>query len=244
MKKVLLAIIIGVLGLLALIRFEDTKKTIEAPFRGMGNISQEGKHLMWIAAAVTFAAFVLSVFWLGWQGLDLIVLGLIFIGFCAFFFRDPERTVQFSPDEIVCPADGRVMSIGTEKDPGTVVVRIFLSVFDVHVQRSAMAGKVGEITYTKGKFEIANKPEAADNERNLIKISDGARFAHVEQITGAIARRISCWVKTGQQVKAAQRVGLIFFGSQVALHLPASVRIIVKPGQKVEGGLTVIGLWK
>jgi phosphatidylserine decarboxylase len=161
----------------------------------------------------------------------------------------PKVDVQFSEDEIASPADGTVISIKTEDDPNSVVIRIFMSVFNVHVQRAPVNGKTGEIFYHKGQFLFADKPEAATmNERNLIQFfhnGDTNRFAHVEQITGAIARRIECWVKPGQEIKQGALIGLIRFGSQVAVYLPKDkVRITVKEGQKVQGGNTVLALWK
>lgn len=182
--------------------------------------------------------------WCRSLGLPVLFLGLVFAGFSAYFFRDPERDRVFAPGEIACPADGTVMSVKNEGKPGIVVVRIFLSVLNVHVQRAPMEGKITATKYTKGKFAIAYKPEAADNERNLISIAgEFGRAVDVEQITGSIARRIACYVKEGQDVKIGERVGMIYFGSQVAVYLPENVRILVKPGDKVAGAETVLGLW-
>ena len=176
------------------------------------------------------------------------VLFLIIGGFCAFFFRDPNRNVEFADDEIACPADGTVLSIKTEEDPNSVVVRIFLSIFDVHVQRSTVKGRTGEIYYNKGTFLFADNPDAVKNERNLIQLfkdGDPTRFAHVEQITGAIARRIECWIHPNEDIKQCRRLGLVRFGSQVAVYLPKDkVRVVVKEGQKVQGGISVLALWK
>ena len=179
-----------------------------------------------------------------WLGLTLLFLGLFFAGFSAYFFRDPERNKTFAPGEIACPADGTVLTIKNEGTPGITVIRIFLSILNVHVQRSPMEGKVGKVKFTQGKFAIAYKPEAADNQRNRIAI-DGAngRSVEVEQITGSIARRIACYVKEGQEVKTGERIGMIYFGSQVAVFLPESAKILVKPGDKVAGAETVLGLW-
>ncbi len=177
-------------------------------------------------------------------GMPVLFLGLIFAGFSAYFFRDPERDRVFAPGEIACPADGTVMSVKNEGKPGIMVVRIFLSVLNVHVQRAPMEGKITATKYTKGKFAIAYKPEAADNERNQISIAgEYGRTVDVEQITGSIARRIACYVKEGQNVKIGERIGMIYFGSQVAVYLPESARILVKPGDKVAGAETVLGLW-
>ncbi len=206
-------------------------------------IVPEGIKLIFIGAAVAVAGGLAS-FWLKWLGIPVLAIGVFFALFSAYFFRDPDRDKVFAPGEIVCPADGTVLSVRTEDDPGVTVVRIFLSVFNVHLQRSPMEGKVESVTYTKGKFAIAYKPEASKNERNLIKITgENGRFAHVEQLTGSIARRIVAYVKPGDSVKAADRIGMIYFGSQVAVYLPKDTRILVKTGDKVYGAETILGLW-
>ena len=194
-----------------------------------------------IAVAVAGGALI---GWCRWTGLSLLFVGLFFAAFSAYFFRDPERPRVFAAGEIACPADGTVLTIKNEGIPGITVVRIFLSVLNVHVQRSPMAGKVENIKFTQGKFAIAYKPEAADNQRNRIRISgENGRFVEVEQITGSIARRIACYVKEGQAVNISERIGMIYFGSQVAVYLPESVKIAVKPGDKVTGAQTVLGSW-
>jgi len=179
-----------------------------------------------------------------WVGMPLLFLGLFLAGFSAYFFRDPERPKVFAPGEIACPADGTVLTVKNEGTPGITVVRIFLSVLNVHVQRSPLAGKVEKITFTQGKFAIAYKPEAVENQRNRIRITGtGGRVVEVEQITGSIARRIACYVTEGQEIKIGERVGMIYFGSQVAVYLPESVKVLVKPGDKVAGAETVLGGW-
>jgi len=107
-----------------------------------------------------------------------------------------------------------------------------------------MEGKISKVKYTKGRFAVAYAPEAAGNERNLIAITgEYGRIITIEQITGAIARRIACYVKEGEDVKIGQRVGMIYFGSQVAVYLPENARVLVKPGDKVAGAETVLALW-
>ncbi len=196
------------------------------------------------AAAGMLIAAVLFYFGCPKSGFVFMLVGV----FCAYFFRDPNRNVEFADDEVACPADGTVMSIKTEDDPNSVVVRIFLSIFDIHVQRSTVNGKTGDIYYNKGTFYFADNPAAVKNERNLIQLfkdGDPTKFAHVEQITGAIARRIECWVHPHEDIKQNRRLGLVRFGSQVAVYLPKDkVRIVVKEGQKVQGGITVLALWK
>ena len=198
-----------------------------------------------IAGGVIAAALGgVVVVWSRWAGVPLLVLGLAFAAFSAYFFRDPERDKVFAPGDIACPADGTVMTIKNEGTPGITVVRIFLSVLNVHVQRAPMEGKISKVKYTKGKFAVAYAPEAADNERNLIGITgEYGRTITIEQITGAIARRIACYVKEGEDVKQGQRVGMIYFGSQVAVYLPETARVLVKPGDKVQGAETVLAVW-
>jgi len=221
---------------------EDLKRTLSNMFSWIFTVHSTGLRFSSIALLIA----VICLF-LDWRWAGAFFLAIAF--FCAFFFRVPKRNVTFGEDEIACPADGTVISIKTEDDPNSVVVRIFMSVFNVHIQRAPIDGKVGEIFYHKGQFLFADKPEAASqNERNLIQFfhkGDTTRFAHVEQITGAIARRIECWVTPGQEIKQGHLIGLIRFGSQVAVYLPKDkVRVIVKEGQKVEGGNTVLALWK
>jgi len=221
----------------------DVKRFIVLLIDGMDNIAEEGKKLVWIGAYVALAGLFLVLFGVHYGGGDVLLLGLIFAGFSAFFFRNPKRERPYREDEIVSPADGHVLSVRTEGNPDVVVIRIFLSIFDVHVQRATISGTIGQTQYTKGSFLCANNKDADKNERNMIPITSGQRFAHVEQITGAIARRIACWVKPGDEVKSGQLIGLIYFGSQVAVYLPAKTRVLATVGQKVEGGLTVLALW-
>lgn len=221
---------------------EDFRRTLAKCFGWVFTVHSTGMRFFSIALLIA----VIFLF-LNWR-----VLGVLFLlaaCFCAFFFRVPKPTAVFSEDEIACPANGTVLSIKTEDDPNSVVIRIFLSIFDVHVQRATITGTIGEIFYHKGEFLFANNPDAASkNERNLIQIfrsNDPTRFAHVEQLTGAIARRIECWVKPGQEIKAGHLIGLVRFGSQVAIYLPKDlVRVVVKEGQHVQGGNTVLALWK
>lgn len=206
-------------------------------------IAPEGIKIIIIGVAAAAIGGVLTI-WTRAVGLPLLVLGFLFAAFSAFFFRDPERDRVFAPGEIACPADGTVMSVQNEGAKGITVVRIFLSVLNVHVQRAPIDGKVTKTQYTEGSFAIAYKPEASTNERNLIRIEgEYGRAVEVEQITGSIARRIACYVKEGQEVKEGERIGMIYFGSQVAVYLPESAQVLVKPGDKVAGAETVLAIW-
>lgn len=215
---------------------EDIKRTFGNALGWMTTILPEGIPWFLVTAAVGLIVSVFS----GVIGTVIIIIALFF----AFFFRNPKHNIIFNADEICCPADGRVLSVKVEDDPHTVVVRIFLSIFDVHVQRAPMTCQVEDVIYTKGTFTFADAPGSDKNERNLIKFSKNGKYAHVEQITGAIARRIKCWVSKGTYVKTGDNIGLIRFGSQVAVYMPKdAVRILVKEGQKVEGGTTVLAIW-
>lgn len=170
---------------------------------------------------------------------------LLAAGYCAYFFRDPERLIPLDEAAILSPGDGRVMEVSQEEEADFLrapaqVVKIFLSVFDVHINRAPLAGEVVYLKHQPGQFYPAMKPEASrENEQNLIGI-EGRANVLVKQIAGAIARRIVCRVRQGQKVSAGERIGLIRFGSQVDIFLPLAADVQVKPGDRVVGGETVI----
>ncbi|MBM3728081.1 MAG: phosphatidylserine decarboxylase [Acidobacteria bacterium] len=158
--------------------------------------------------------------------------------FCLWFFRDPERTPP--PGAVaVSPADGKVLVV---KDEGaTRRISIFLNVFDVHVNRSPIAGKITKVEYHTGKFLVASREEASkDNEMNTITVEGGGSRVVFSQIAGLIARRIVCYKQPGDNVQLGERVGLIKFGSRVDIHLGPEWSIEVAPGQRVEAGTTVL----
>jgi len=219
----------------------DIQRTLAKSLGWLGTVLPLG--LKFSAVGLIICAIC---FWIGWNKLGF--LFFVASGLCAYFFRDPKRETHFEADEIACPADGTVLSVKTEEDPNSVVVRIFLSIFDVHVQYSTITGKTGMIFYNQGTFLFADNPEANKNERNLIQLfkdGDPTKYAHVEQLTGAIARRIECWIPAQSPVKQGDHLGMVRFGSQVAVYLPKDkVRVLVKKGQKVQGNITVLALWK
>ncbi len=179
------------------------------------------------------------------QGMLLSLMGAGFTFFCVYFFRDPDRPLPKDAGKIYSPGDGRVLSVAREGRDETVTLRIFLSIFDVHIQRVPCSGRVEKIEYRAGSFRAAMKDEARYNERSVLHIKpDGDRETLiVEQIAGLVARRIECWAKEGRRLVMGERYGLIRFGSQAVVHFPASARCIVKPGDRVAGGVTVIGEW-
>lgn len=168
-----------------------------------------------------------------------------FAAFCLYFFRDPERPLPTDETKIWSPGDGRVLSVAREGPGDAVTLRIFLSVFNVHVQRAPCAGKVEKVQVVEGSFAAAMKDEAKRNARVVMTVDPGRGRGPlvVEQIAGLIARRIECWPKPGETLAAGQRYGIIYFGSQAAVHFPAGAECTVKPGDKVAAGLTEIGRW-
>ncbi len=186
-------------------------------------------------------AATITALWLGWTAIAIVLLGLV--AFVAFFFRDPERPISPDPSIIVSPADGRVVRIENEGDVNRI--SIFLSIFNVHINRSPVAGEVIDVRYQKGRFRAAfNHLASVENEKNTLTIEgDGARVV-CSQIAGLIARRIVCWKSSGNRVKKGERIGLIRFGSRVDLTLPEHVEIAVRIGDRVKGGSSTIGTIK
>jgi phosphatidylserine decarboxylase len=161
----------------------------------------------------------------------------------AAFFRDPERTPPAGEGLILSPADGRIMEIRALEDGGSGTrVSIFMSPFDVHVNRAPVRGRVEEMEYKKGSFIAAYKESASENnEHNALTIVDPrGRRLKVVQVAGVMARRIVCRVKKGDSLEAGQRFGMIIFGSRVDLFLPDGSNLHIVEGQRVIGGETVL----
>ncbi|SRR5579875_95885 len=177
-----------------------------------------------------------------WPGLLFLLLGL----FVFYFFRDPERPIPSDPAVIVSPADGHVVEIADEPLDGQQGhrVSIFLAVWDVHVQRAPVAGRIARVEYRKGKFLGAFRPEASRvNEQNVIYMDTAHGRVVFKQIAGAIARRVLFWKQVGSNVAIGERVGMIRFGSRVDMWLPLEAQIDVKRGQMVKGGESIVGRW-
>jgi phosphatidylserine decarboxylase len=170
-------------------------------------------------------------------GILLFLLG----GFVAFFFRNPKREIPQDPRVIVSPADGRVVRV--ERVGDITKLSIFLSLFDVHVNRSPMAGRIEAIDYKRGRFKPAfDHAASVENERNTIMVSHGNVNLVFIQIAGIIARRIVCWKKVGDTVAKGELIGLIRFGSRVDMLFPAGTNVTVTTGARVRGGSTPIGI--
>jgi len=169
------------------------------------------------------------------------VFFVVFTVFTIYFFRDPERTAPEGDDLFVSPADGRVLQI--MEVPEGIRVDVFMSVFNVHVNRIPCSGRIERITYYPGRFFSAFRDKASDeNERLVIEIARGEKRVIVKQIAGLIARRIVCHLKEGDVVHTGERFGMIKFGSRVDLTLPADTQIKVRVGDRVKAGQTVMGV--
>jgi phosphatidylserine decarboxylase len=193
-----------------------------------------------------FALASLILFWL-WSPLGWI--GTLLTVWCAYFFRDPPRVTPIREGLVVSPADGRVSLIANVVPPRELElgerplprVSVFMSVFDCHVNRSPLAGRVERIVYRAGKFLNADLDKASeDNERNGLVIAGASGRIGVVQIAGLVARRILCFVREGQNLGAGDRFGMIRFGSRLDIYLPEGTRILVAEGQTVLAGETVL----
>ncbi len=206
-------------------------------------VHPEGYRFVAIFAAVTLVLF----WWLpdlfGW-------IGVVLTLWCAYFFRDPERTTPLRDGLVISPADGRISSIEKVTSPPEldlageerVRISVFMNVFDVHVNRSPVDGQVIALNYVPGKFINAELDKASeDNERQALTIEmpDGGKLG-VVQIAGLVARRIVKFVKPGDQLLAGQRFGLIRFGSRVDVYLPPGHEALVCIGQRAIAGETVL----
>lgn len=206
------------------------------------SIRKESIPYIVILAAVTLILY----YYLPWLS---ILPGLLLL-FVIYFFRDPVREIGLNDKTILSPADGTIMEIRKIDhedyiDGSALKVIIFLSLFNVHVNRSPISGKVAFVKYRPGKYIPAFKSHASDlNEMNSIGIENNKIKLIVNQITGFIARRIICWSKVGDNLTQGEKFGLIKFGSCTEIIIPSNAEIKVKQGDTVKGGITVIGVVK
>lgn len=203
-------------------------------------VAKEGIPFIGISAFITLIFAIMSYSWLMWPSLLLTI-------FVVSFFRDPERFVPEDQSTLVSPADGKIIVIETVTDDDftkgqAYKVSIFMNVFNVHVNRIPFSGTVKQIMYKPGKFYAADSRRGAlHNEHcaTILKTDTNHTIAFV-QMAGLIARRIVCWLETGDKVKKGRRFGLIRFGSRVDLYLPLDAQILVHKDQKVKAGETPI----
>lgn len=191
---------------------------------------------LYYAAFLVGGGLLLGTFTRPWAAIPFGVLAL----FCLWFFRDPERTAPSGAGLAVSPADGKVVLIRPEAD-GRTRLAIFLNVFDVHVNRSPIAGEVKKVTYKPGKFLVASEPAASiENEQNTLVVEGDGTQVEFSQIAGLIARRIVCDKKPGDRLARGERIGLIKFGSRVDLLFGPEWQLAVNVGERVSAGETVI----
>ena len=206
-------------------------------------MAKEGVPFIVISGGFTFL-FVYTGFFL------ISILAGIVLLFIIFFFRDPKRSsISDSSNALLTPADGTILEVlhlkGNNNPLGqaSIKISIFMSIFNVHVNRVPIGGTIEKITYHPGKFFSANLDKASkENEKNQIVLQtpDAKKIIFV-QIAGLIARRIACWIKKGDRVNAGQRFGLIRFGSRLEVYLPEGSKTTIQVRQKVKAGETVIG---
>jgi phosphatidylserine decarboxylase len=197
---------------------------------------------------IPLAVVTVLLFALGWKNAGVVLLVLTL--FVLFFFRDPERAVPGGEGVVVSPADGKVIVIKDIHEPDYLKedvkqISIFLSVFNVHVNRIPVEGTVEVVKYNPGKFHVASVDKASlMNEQTAMVIAKGRNKVLVKQIAGLIARRIICYAKPGDTVTTGERYGLIRFGSRVDIFLPKDAELKVKLGDRIEGARDVIAVLK
>jgi phosphatidylserine decarboxylase len=212
-----------------LLEFSNLKSKIGMAKEGIPYI------ILFIVPAAVFAA-------LGWW----IAAGLCFglAAFMAFFFRNPERACPADDTLIISPADGRVVvvaPVAPGKADSPTQISIFLSPMDVHINRSPIAGEIIEAVYKPGAFHVASRDIASvENEQNILTIRGQRVTIGVRQIAGVLARRVVLWKKQGDRVELGERIGLMKFSSRMDVIVPPEVEVLVRPGQRVRGGITVL----
>ncbi len=224
---------------------EGEKRGQAAAVRGFRiPLAREGYPFMAIALAITIIVFWATRSW---------VVGAFFFGLFVFvvaFFRDPAREIPQDPDSIVSPADGRVIKVEKVLDSRftgaeTMKISIFMSLFNVHVNRVPASATVEKVVYNPGKFFNASFDKASlENEQNaVIARGPGGRRFVFNQIAGLVARRIVCRLEEGMEIRKGERFGLIRFGSRLDVYLPPETRINVRVGEKVSAGSSILGYW-
>jgi len=204
-------------------------------------VAREGIPFIAFIAFLTFIVALLGYDILAW-------ISLLLTGFVIYFFRDPERITPDDEDVVVSPADGKIIRVEKIFDDRFVnehayKISIFMSIFDVHVNRLPFAGEVEKIVYAPGSFYAANTEQGGlANEHCALILNTKKNFRYaVVQVAGLVARRIVCWVEKGDQVERGSRFGIIRFGSRVDIYLPQQFQVEVRSGQRVKAGETVIG---
>ncbi len=195
------------------------------------------------------AAFFVVSLVLGFLWTPLFWIGMVLTVWCIWFFRDPARVTPVNEEFIISPADGKISHIGKVVPPAelglgdepVMRVSVFMNVFNCHINRSPVAGRIRQIIYKKGEFLNAELDKAStDNERNSLLIETSKGTIAVVQIAGLIARRILCWSKAEETLATGERFGLIRFGSRLDVYVPEGAKVVVALGQTSIGGETVL----
>lgn len=196
--------------------------------------------IIWVVTPLLLAV-IAAGFRLWYAAVPLLLLA----AFMAYFFRDPRRISPEDPDLILSPADGRVTrveKISPMDSESPTLISIFLSPFDVHINRAPIAGQITDILYTKGRFRMATRDDASlVNEQNALTIRGEKVTVVCKQIAGILARRIVCWKNAGDSVELGEKIGLIKFSSRTDLVLSPEIEVLAKVGDRVLGGVTVVG---
>lgn len=203
-------------------------------------IAREGWPYVVVLLVLGCLPLVFRFYWLGGFFLALAI-------FTLFFFRDPERVAPPGANLVLSPADGKVVVAGAAPDanpmgPGAIQISIFLSIFDVHVNRAPIAGRIAKVEYNQGDFLPAFDDKASlRNEQNAVTIEEGSKRLVFKQIAGLIARRIVFRKQVGDRVAAGERVGMIKFGSRAEVFMPPGSVLLVKKGDRVSAGVSILG---
>jgi phosphatidylserine decarboxylase precursor-related protein len=193
--------------------------------------------------------FFLGSIVLGWLADPLFWIGMLATAWCAYFFRDPQRVTPVSDDFVIAPADGRISAIGAAAPPPELDlgidsmnrISIFMNVFDVHINRAPVRGRIARIVHSAGNFANAELDKASDdNERNSLVLEGPHGALAVVQIAGQIARRIVCWKREGDVLETGERFGMIRFGSRVDIYLPKGATVCAALGQRAIAGETLL----
>ncbi len=216
---------------------------VESVPKKWGKIAAPGYRFLAASALLIFLGWLIGSGWLGGLG----VLGLAFFGY---FFRDPERDIPQDPGIVVAPADGKVILVDSVQEDRYLNgparrVAIFMNVFDVHVNRAPVAATVAAAQHRDGCFKAAWREDACTlNEQMALVLEARGRQVLVVQIAGLLARRIVSYVKPGQPLEQGERLGMICFGSRVDLYLPPEAELLVKVGDRVRAGSSIVAKWE
>jgi phosphatidylserine decarboxylase len=195
-------------------------------------------------------ALVAAILWPGLFTFVLAGLSIALFALLLYFFRDPQRTGPAEEGLFLAPADGQVVEVGRVHEPrflegDGLKIGIFMSLLDVHVNRSPVEGQVALVEHVPGQFLQAFRPEASEvNEHNLVGLESRYGRVLVRQVAGILARRVVCWIGTDQRLRAGERLGVIKFGSRVEVYLPPGAEPVVMVGDRTRAGVTAVARWK